>query len=97
MDTENDISRHKISDNKNDTFTRDTKQDYISRDTAEFKPKEQELPELDVEMLAAIRDQLLLQKMYENDLEKFKSYKKTTKGKKRKTKNRNKTSKIKFL
>lgn len=48
--------------------------------------KEKDLPELDIETLAAIRDQLLLQKMYENDLKSFKKFKSTQKqqkGKKR--------------
>lgn len=52
-----------------------------------FEFQDQDLPELDVNMLAKIRDQLLLQKMYENDLEKFKKFKKT-KGKKGKSKAR---------
>lgn len=47
--------------------------------------QEKELPELDTEILAAIRDQLLLQKMYENDLKNFKKFKNTQKGKKKKS------------
>lgn len=37
-----------------------------------FEFKENNLPELNIEMLAMIRDQLLLQKMYENDLDTYK-------------------------
>lgn len=48
--------------------------------------KEKELPELDIETLAAIRDQLLLQKMYENDLKSFKKFKSSQKQPKGKSK-----------
>lgn len=60
---------------------------FDSKGKLKFDFQDQELPELDVDTLAKIRDQLLLQKMYENDLEKFKKFKKT-KGKKGKSKAR---------
>lgn len=58
----------------------------------QFEFKDTELPELNAETLAAIRDQLLLQKMYESDLEKFKKFKKTQKGKKRKSRAKTRTA-----
>lgn len=47
-----------------------------------------EIAELDGDMLTKIRDQLLLQKMYEDDLGKFKKFKTKQKVKKRKGKSR---------
>jgi hypothetical protein len=55
---------------------------FDDRGKVKFEFQDENLPQLDVDTLAKIRDQLLLQKMYENDLQNFKKFKKT-KGKKR--------------
>ena len=54
------------------------------------------IPELDANMLEKIRDQLLLQKMYEDDLKKFKKFKTTQNRKKKKGLNRKGTSTMKY-
>ena len=69
---------------KTGTFREEPEPKVDEKGNLKMEFQEKELPELDTEILAAIRDQLLLQKMYKNDLENFKKFKKTQKGKKKK-------------
>lgn len=70
-------------DMKVDTY--DGRPKFDQKGNIKFEFKDDELPELDTEMLAAIRDQLLLQKMYEQDLENFKKFKSTKAYKKKRS------------
>jgi hypothetical protein len=77
---------NEASDPSEETYTprkyNDPEPRFDDRGKAKFEFQDENLPQLDVDTLAKIRDQLLLQKMYENDLQNFKKFKKT-KGKKR--------------
>jgi len=74
------------------TQKKDPEPELDERGNLKFEFKESNLPELDSETLALIRDQLLLQKMYENDLQNFKKFKKTKKFKKKRSAARTATS-----
>jgi hypothetical protein len=65
--------------------THDPKPKFDEKGNIKFEFRDDELPELNTEMLAAIRDQLLLQKMYEQDLQNFKKFKNTKAYKKKRS------------
>jgi hypothetical protein len=62
---------------------------FDNRGKVRFEFQDENLPQLDVDTLAKIRDQLLLQKMYENDLQNFKKFKKRKGNKRNKTRGYN--------
>ena len=88
LTTEENVTSEEYRPKSNRVIDKDPKPRVNEKGETVYEFKEKDLPELDIETLAVIRDQLLLQKMYENDLKTFKKFKNSQKPAKRKPSHR---------